>query len=81
MADAAAMLDSMAHSQGLDLHPDHHYHANNNAAASSSQAQAQAQERRGPRTRKNEFGSDQRDLHMDSGADLQLEHIMNFGEE
>jgi hypothetical protein len=74
-ADAAAILDSMAHGQGLDLHPDRHFRSGGSGSGSGSGTS------RGPRTRRNVFGSEQSHLHMDSGADLRLSSIMKFGEE
>ena len=80
MTNAELMLDAMAHEQGIDLHPDRHFHKNI-ASAKSELPKMTRRARQGPRTRENIFGSDQTKLHMDSGADMQLDHMMNFGEE
>ena len=80
--DAAALLNEMAHGQGLDLHPDHHFQqARPWQHSRATTGGVGGGGTGGPRTRRNDFGSEQRDLHMDSGADLRLDSIMKFGEE
>jgi hypothetical protein len=69
---ADSLLDSMAHTEGLDLHPDRHFHHDNSNTAKSRG--------RIPLTRRNEFGSEQRQRHMDSGADMRMPGFMDFGE-